>query len=720
MKKLLLRMPWFSTPQKAIKRLEHLEERIVATTDEETGAASTTDKKVVAISIFGHKKRKIFPIADVREIETELSDIINSISSSNCVKEYRPKFFVVFDEMDKIDPEMMDMSKNTNMPEYIDSVKGFPDGMSSRERRRNVLKLLANIKLFITTAKAKFVFISGRELYDAYLADLSDRDFAISSIFTGVINVDSFLTPEGGQTDVRSMSEWYIANRLIPDEWLRKKEKQNANENLTLKKEMPSLKWYYEYLITECQNNGRDAAYIIGFLHVFAAYLTHISNGSPKKIFLYFDKYVQLDNDCAPLTDWKDVCEVGLRKTPGRRRHRSNNKTQVLWFNQTQQKTINFVYYLANPIMGTITNDLSNYGDRFLVTLSFVIDHIYKHHNRSFSWRNLEQIPDLLKTSKAPELREAVTSILEHMAQTHVSPILIGLNEYKFRKSISEEISVMSKLSEEASAIFNFTLDESLAVIQHNTQLLNYYIQLEQKEMSPSDNNRRFQPIIARIHSNLGDLHYWDEDYYKASLEYRAAIDALSEEDNQGFLTKIRCMLKLGLTYESRKLYPNAYQLYCQLISLLIKRRWVNERSLGLDTIETRVNGWREKRLALVDPMVRADRDDRDVRKYKYYPGTIPSETNDQERLYLDYRNQFKQHLWEGDETLNVEFGANVDGVVSSFARNLTSEKASFVSSLSMFEEIRYVYQVILAKLSILEKMGMSGPRSAPTQPPDQ
>lgn len=709
MKKLLLRMPWFSTPQKAIKRLEHLEERIVATTDEETGTVSTTDKKVVSISFFSHKRRKIFPIADVREIETELSDIINSISSSNCVKEYRAKFFVVFDEMDKIDPEMMDMSKNTNMPEYIDSVKGFPDGMSSRERRRNVLKLLANIKLFITTAKAKFVFISGRELYDAYLADLSDRDFAISSIFTGVINVDSFLTPEGGQTDVRSMSEWYIANRLIPDEWLRMKEKKNASEYLTLKKEMPSLKWYYEYLITECQNNGRDAAYIIGFLHIFAAYLTHISNGSPKKIFLYFDKYVQLDNNCAPLTDWKDVCEVGLRKTLGRRRHRANNKTQVLWFNQTQQKTINFVYYLANPIMGTITNDLSNYGDRFLVTLSFVIDHIYKHHNRSFSWRNMEQIPDLLKTSKAPELREAMTSILEHMAQTHVSPILIGLNEYKFRKSISEEISVMSKLSEEASAIFNFTLDESLAVIQHNTQLLNYYIQLEQKEMSPSDNNRRFQPIIARIHSNLGDLHYWDEDYYKASLEYRAAIDALSEEDNQGFLTKIRCMLKLGLTYESRKLYPNAYQLYCQLISLLIKRRWVNERSLGLDTIETRVNGWREKRLALVDPMVRADWDDQNVRKYKYYPGTIPSETNDQERLYLDYRNQFKQHLWEGKETLKVEFGANVDGVVSSFARNLTSEKASFVSSLSLFEEIRYVYQVILAKLSILEKMGMSG-----------
>ena len=85
MKKTLLRIPLLSTPQKAIKRLANLEERIVATTDEETGATSATDKNVVAISIFGHKKRKVFPIADVREIETELSDIINSISSKECV-----------------------------------------------------------------------------------------------------------------------------------------------------------------------------------------------------------------------------------------------------------------------------------------------------------------------------------------------------------------------------------------------------------------------------------------------------------------------------------------------------------------------------------------------------------------------------------------------------------------------------------------------------------
>ena len=45
MKKVLLRVPLLSTPKKAIKRLEHLEERIVATTDEEIGASSVSEKK---------------------------------------------------------------------------------------------------------------------------------------------------------------------------------------------------------------------------------------------------------------------------------------------------------------------------------------------------------------------------------------------------------------------------------------------------------------------------------------------------------------------------------------------------------------------------------------------------------------------------------------------------------------------------------------------------
>lgn len=589
-------LPLWGTPRKSISRLNTLVDRIVATTDEEMGTTSSMEKNMVSISLFNRRRRKTMPIADIREIETELASIINDIAD-NCTKWYVAHFLIVFDEMDKIDPAMVEPQKNDEMPEFTDSVKGFPDGMDSRERRRSVLKLLANIKLFVSSAKAKFVFISGRELYDAYLADLSDRDFAISSIFSGVLNVDSFLTPEGGQTDVRSMSEWYIANRLLPEEWLQEREFDNARKDIVLKTEIPSLRWYYEYLIKGIDNNDNyndeekiklkhDANFVLGFLHTFAAYLTHISNGSPKKIYLYFEKYIRKAIDCVPLNDWTDICTVGIDRTD------EDKEQQVLFFDSIQQKNINFIYYLADPIMGTITNDLSNFGDRFLVSLSFIIDHIYKHHNRSFSWRNLEQIPDLLKNSKAPELRNSVTSIMEYLTQIHISRITIGLNEYKFHKSIAEEISMMSKMSDEASALFNFTLDESLSVIQYNTRLLNYYIELDRKQREHSS-EKRYGPIISRIHSNLGDLHYWDEDYYAAVLEYRAAIESLvNDNTSYSFLTKLRCMLKLGLTYESRKLYPNCYQIYTRIIKFLVENRWVDENKFGLSSQESRTHGW--------------------------------------------------------------------------------------------------------------------------------
>ncbi|MBO7636539.1 MAG: ATP-binding protein [Paludibacteraceae bacterium] len=692
-----LLIPRRSTPRKVLRRLDTLVERIVATTEEVSGATSVAEKNVLSVSFFNRQRHKIRPIADIREIETELAEIINQINSDGCPNNYRAHFIVVFDEMDKIDPAIMEQHNVNEMPEFTDSVKGFPDGMDSRERRRNVLKLLANIKLFVSTAKAKFIFISGRELYDAYLADLSDRDFAISSIFSGVINVDSFLTPEGGQTDVRSMSEWYIANQLIPFTWLKEKEIMNAEgrmkgqsemnkEKAVLKQERPSLRWYYEYLVDECKNDPQEATYVIGFLHIFAAYLTHISNGSPKKIFLYFDKYIRLAKDCLPMNDWKDECIVGQEI-------RSDKRQRVLFFEPIQQKTINFVYYLSNPIMGTITNDMSNYGDRFLVSLSFIIDHIYKYHSRSFSWRNLEQIPDLLKTSKAPELRDEMTSIMEYLTQVHISPILIGLNEYKFHKSIAEEISVMSRMSDEASAIFNFTLDESLSVIQYNTRLLNYYKKLDKE--SSQDNNtqkeQKYMPLIARIHSNLGDLHFWDEDYYSATLEYRAAIETLpdSNEDESGFLTRVRCMLKLGLAYELRKLYPNAYQTYCRLINLLISKRWVHEEEFGLSVMDARIKGWQEKRQVMIYPP---------TPEYSWYEDA-------------NFAHQFKHPLFEGNYNLpeNTSFSANFDGIISTFARDLTVQKSQTINTLTLFEEIRYLYQSILAKLSILEKMGMSG-----------
>lgn len=682
---LLSILPYTSVPFRALKKLNVLSERIIASTDEEKGSAASFDKSGVSISLFGGRKKKSFPKADIREIEQNLSSIINMLNVKH--HPFRAKFIVVFDEMDKIDPESSYVANKADIPEYTDSVNGFPDGLDSRGRRQNVLRLLANMKLFLSTADAKFIFISGRELYDAYLADLSDRDYSISSIFSGVLNVDSFLTPEEDQSDVKSMAEWYIAKQLLPDNYLKNVERRNARENEVLKPERPSLKWYYQYLFEHingeddnAEERRRDVIYVIMFLHIYAAYLTHISNGSPKKMFLYFSKYKRKNKDVEQLNDWGDVCEVGVYE---------GEEQDVLWFDPIQQKTINFVHYLTDSFMQTITNDYSKFGDRFLVSLTFIIDHLYKHHNRAFSWRNLEQIPDLFKTNRAPELRNSLASIMEYLTQMHIAKIPIGLNEFKFKQSISEEISLMSKMSDEASALFNFTLDESSSVIQHNTRILQYYMNLAK---SDPNSNGRYDAVLARIHANLGDLHFWDEDYYNAALEYRNAIQLLKnktpDEDIKSFLSVVRCSLKMGLTYESRKLYLNAYQNYCNLVDFLIDKRWIEEGKLGLDIIDERVADWRGKRRVLV-----------------YEQDESQDNGDERQRTFNEQFGHTQYRRGNG----NFDYSVNVDGMLSSFAKDLTKEKSKNIAKLTLFEEVRYLYQVILAKLSIVEKMGISG-----------
>ena len=287
---------------------------------------------------------------------------------------------------------------------------------------------------------------------------------------------------------------------------------------------------------------------------------------------------------------------------------------------------------------------------------------------------------------------------MEYLTQIHISRITIGLNEYKFHKSIAEEISMMSKMSDEASALFNFTLDESLSVIQYNTRLLNYYIELDRKQREHSS-EKRYGSIISRIHSNLGDLHYWDEDYYAAALDYRAAIESLfSDKTTYSFLTKLRCMLKLGLTYESRKLYPNCYQIYTRIIKFLVENRWVDEKKFGLSSQESRTHGWKGKRPTLY------------LNESWRWSGSRDREA---------FEKEFKHKIFEGDHNRNernddggpieTKFGFNFDETVSTLSQDLTKEKSDVVGRLTLFEEVRYVYQAILAKLSVIEKMDMSG-----------
>lgn len=723
------KLPFISTPYKAIQRLNCLCDRINANVNEDTGTLPKISNNWLTVSILGRGKNKVYPIANVREIEQELQEIINSINDNKCCPRiFQIKFIIVFDELDKVSSSAEGSARQetltTETPEFDTSVEGFSGTMGYEARKRDILHLLANMKLFIATVRAKCVFISGHELYDASLADLSDREFAISSIFNGVLNVNSFLSPERDQNEVSSMTELYLSTMLLPEDFISKKMLKNANENKVLKEELPSLRWYNEYLMEELtdpkqnpkedyiQQREAEIRYAVEFLHYFAVYLAHICNGSPKKISTYFEKYVRTEYDVDPLYDWGDILSFGkpIEKTA--------KKQCVLWFDYNAQRFINFLYYIASPVMRAITNEVSHYGDKLLVTSSFILDQIYKYHGKGFSWRNLEQMPELLNVNKNPELRDSMASLMEFLQQIHITQIAFGIFQFKFHKQIAEEITYISMTSEEASAIFNFTLNESSTVKRYNTRLLDYYLKLSQA--APKDTH--YHRVLERLHENLGDIYFMDEDYYLAIHEYRNAlryIDSVNLNPHNviGFL---KCSLKIGMSYEYRRTFENAYMIYCQTINNLVHLRWIDERSIGLDYTSKWTDDWRVKQPLLVNYDVLSKKmgptDSKDIHRVRFQGHGIESYKDpSKEELEFGkrYRRQFLAGVWndinEDKEVKKPEYSTTTDCIVSGLSSNFTPEKSDILQRLTVFEDIRYIYLAIIAKLFVIEKMELGG-----------
>lgn len=719
----------FDKSRVCLSRLNYLSEWITSEISEEKSySVGSTRRNQKLPLFFGFKKnrdRKTHAIT-VRDIEAELIDIINTINSSACIRHNQVQFIIVLDELDKIEQqeEIKDNADSDILtpPEFTTTVNGFSNNSTNNERKNVVLHILGNMKLFLTTAKAKFIFISGREMFDAYLADTSDREYAISSIFSGVINVNSFLYPDREQSDVGSLTEQYLAEILIPEEYLWQQTLNNAKDNNVLKREAASLRWYTQYLTElvdqemlspdERRQRIMEIRHIVTFLHDFIAYLSHVSKGAPKKIVLHLDEYVRRRQDCVKLYDWDDHMEYGKSEYSESRYNTKKTKVvqqdYVLYFTPQDQQKIGFISYLTAPLKNVLINSVSNYNDKLLIEASFLIDHLFKFHGRGFSWRNIEQTPELLDVSKTSDLGDFITSIMEFMQQQHLSPIMVGLYKFKFRKRISEEIAYISRISDEAAALFNFTLNESKPTRQYNIRLLNYYMKLNE-QVSSSDKKGVYYDVMSRIHATLADLYFLEENYARALQEYRNSISLLDqlqgkdgEESSTTTITRLRNTLKMALTCEYSKNYETAYAIYCNLVDKMISVREVDERTLGLSLVNTWTDDWRIKKPMIVDPNVHnIDCCDK-----------ILNEIKPNNRLNT-YKHEVYDLMWEDgrqhQEYNNSEYSLNFENLISGFSKNLSPVKSHFIAKLSLFEDVRLVYKAVLAKLFIVEKMNMSG-----------
>ena len=575
----------------AIDKLSRLCDRIDASVSSENSTLHDLTSKL-SFSLFG-KKRLIYPIASEREIEQELISALNLIKNS-C---YSPKIIIVFDELDKTDTSKSEEEETIDgvLPEFERSNIDMTGGGSSRKRKKSVLSLIANMKFFLSSSEVYFIFIAGRELYDAWLADITDRDFTIASIFNGIINVDSFLSSSRSDNNITLLTEQYLCTYLLPS----KKEMEDIGLEVSNIKpdECYSLKTYGRYLEAldkankkakeeadkkankkakeeadkeankeakeEADKKAKEEAdkeatreYKLLLLYRFVTYLAFVSNGSPKKITSLIQQYV-----CS--TEYLEANE----KVPNDISKKQLKKYKYyLSFGFYEQQKIGFIHYLISPVMLAIINRSNVYGDKLLVSASFIIGHIFKHFNNGFTWQNLELTPELLDINKTPELREYVSSIIDFLGRTHISPIMCGLYTHKFPLKISEEIAYHSKISSEISALFNFSLDESLLVKRYNMKILEYY----SKHADKSSHKNLY--AMASIHHSLGDIYLMEENYTKAIWEFQYAIKIINGNKSsslQDIFFLIRTMLKLGLAYEKRHTDNSAYLIYTDIIETL-------------------------------------------------------------------------------------------------------------------------------------------------------
>lgn len=301
---------WFATKkfynltnfQKVYRQIQTLCIRLNTTiTDEEESSLKIKLEQWMTNIGISNRRKKVSPPASIQEIEFELIKIINEFQKKN------QQLIIVFDELDKVDTNLRDMvnKKDSINPEFEKLSTRPEQHVSSRVRTQQVLKIVANMKYFLSTAKAYFIFIAGRELFEAFQADMCDRDFSISSIFNGVLNIESFLNGKSGIFNNSVIkTEEFVCRQLLPPNF----QKEVEESGIYNPKMIYSLKNYYIFRNTEIINLSDDKKkkeqkeriyQEIQFLYHFVNYLAFISNGSPKK------SLCSSKNTCVAKTIWR-------------------------------------------------------------------------------------------------------------------------------------------------------------------------------------------------------------------------------------------------------------------------------------------------------------------------------------------------------------------------------------------------------------------------------
>ena len=553
-----------------------------------TGVSYGLSRIAIPLGKISSKNEVFFPIASAKEIEDELISIFKSIEklrdkhAKNKHVKNIPEFIFIVDELDKILPAS---NSSIEEKEYanpgLDFLHNLPGVSKIRRRQEAVAKLLANLKGFLNVVRAKFFFIGGREMFDADLADIADRDAFYSSVFNDVIYVESFLKDKvEARAGITQMVETYLCNMILKDF----SEDKEDNENYTLRKLSEKID-QGEMLIDGnaglCDKSSTDPSIclkkfkILSLLQNYIIYLTYRCNGTPKKLVALTEKTIST-YDCLNYdkpAKFRDENLVLFHKNEASSSLGNIEEKTFLRFKFNFQYEIGLTADLYRPFIIVNSRHIKALGDKLLFSSAFIKDHILKFHPFGFSWRNLELIPEVILVNKEPNLRGFIEELISFLSLTYIRTTVSGIFQYKFYSKVSKELTYLSKTSDLSSAAFNFTLDESLQIKRHYKKKL---IELREKykNFQPVKGDNHFVHSVAFVQTILGDLYFYDKEFDEALLYYTESIQSLRlpKKIDSKLLTRhqfyiwLRNKLKLGLTLEKMRAYDSAISYYRTLI----------------------------------------------------------------------------------------------------------------------------------------------------------
>jgi hypothetical protein len=499
-------------------------------------------------------RREKFKELTEKEISFELEQIISNAQRRKLI---RVRFIFIIDELDKIE-----ILSDTGIATAADQIK---------RKKDRIFQLLGELKQFFVNAKAKFFCITGAEMYDASLADITERDSYLGSIFHRVVYVPSFFSDFNNHTsDITSQTEQFLCQFLSPG------------------KRLKCLNDYFDQcypMIKGYSVQHRMKLYFI--LQSFIGYLTFRAKGSPKKIVTLFEEN---------LIRRKDFLDAfcGANKEPeyylgesGEMELLQNVSSQyLLHFDEFDQYKIGLTSVLNSPFLYSFSLFITNHSDKLIISSSFLWDHIYKYHNAAFSEHHLEYIHELISNTKDPETKKQLAFLLSLLKSRCVREIRSGLFDFKFTARLKNEIAFLSNVIQTESAVYNFTLDEAINLKRY------YHSKLDEAKNRLKASEEKNPLLTGFLARTTGDLYFYDQEFDQAIIYYEEALtyyySCTRVKNSREWVDFIRWNLLLSLTYEKCGHYTKAFAICCDLkkeIEVLIKNESKEERLIYKEVI---------------------------------------------------------------------------------------------------------------------------------------